>query len=172
MGIGDWGLGIGDWQIENNGNKISNLSRETETLTLTWDILFTLFDNVIIIKANNYNELHFRNGFIRCQDVKSPDYDRILAHSYYELYIKKNKNGKEIVRFKDETNFIKFEQNSEKLEKNKNDKKNNEKSKKEKIERLAKDKNKKNKNAIQETQLVKIEKYLDKENVINISRKI
>ena len=120
-------------QIENNGNKISNLSRETETLTLTWDILFTLFDNVIIIKANNYNELHFRNGFIRCQDVKSPDYDRILAHSYYELYIKKNKNGKEIVRFKDETNFIKFEQNSEKLEKNKNDKKNNEKSKKENV---------------------------------------
>ena len=40
----------------------------------------------------------------------------------------------------------------------------------EKIEGLAKDKNKKNKNAIQETQLVKIDKYLDKEDTINIKK--
>ena len=40
----------------------------------------------------------------------------------------------------------------------------------EKIEGLAKDKNKKNKNAIQETQLVKIDKYLTKEDTINIKK--
>ena len=40
----------------------------------------------------------------------------------------------------------------------------------EKIEGLAKDKNKKNKNAIQETQLVKIDKYLAKEDTINIKK--
>ena len=90
---------------DNNGlaNNIKNhLPRETETLTLTWDMLFVLFDNVIIIKSNNYNELHFRNGFVRCQDVKSPDYDRILAHTYYELYIKKYKTDREAIRFKEE----------------------------------------------------------------------
>ena len=86
----------------NSSNKIANITKETETLTLTWDILFTIFDNVILIKSNNYDELHFRNGFIRCQDVKSPDYDRVLAHSYYELYIKKSKNEREIVRNKEE----------------------------------------------------------------------
>ena len=93
-------------QTDNNGImnniKTHNLPRETETLTLTWDMLFVIFDNVIIIKGNNYNELHFRNGFIRCQDVKSPDYDRILAHTYYELDIKKYKPEREMVRFKDD----------------------------------------------------------------------
>ena len=115
---------INNIQIENQVNKISNSSRETETLTLTWDILFTLFDNVILIKSNNYEELHFRNGFIRCQDIKSPDYDRILAHTYYELHIKKNKSEKEYVRFKEEINSKQSEQESEKIEKNKNDKNN------------------------------------------------
>ena len=92
-------------QNDNNGmiNTIKNHSqRETDTLTLTWDMLFALFDNVIIIKVNNYKELHFRNGFVRCQDVKSPDYDRILAHTYYELHIKKYKTDREAVRFKEE----------------------------------------------------------------------
>ena len=93
-------------QTDNNGImnniKTHNLSRETETLTLTWDMLFVIFDNVIIIKGNNYNELHFRNGFVRCQDIKSPDYDRILAHTYYELNIKKYKPEREMVRFKDD----------------------------------------------------------------------
>ena len=40
----------------------------------------------------------------------------------------------------------------------------------EKIEKLAKDKKKENKNAIQETQLVKINTFLDKEDVINIKK--
>lgn len=62
--------------------KNHNLQRETETLTFSWDILFTIFDNVIIIKANNYSEMHFRNGFVRCQDIQSTDYDHILAHIY------------------------------------------------------------------------------------------
>ena len=96
--------------IQNDNNvmnnvKNHNLPRETETLTLPWDMLFTLFDNVIIIKGNNYNELHFRNGFIRCQDVKSPDYDRILAHTYYELNIKKFRPDRELVRFKEDKKF-------------------------------------------------------------------
>ena len=106
----------------NSSNKIANITKETETLTLTWDILFTIFDNVILIKSNNYDELHFRNGFIRCQDIKSPDYDRILAHSYYELSIKKNKKDNDLVRFKDKDENKK-EQINEKEEKNKNDKK-------------------------------------------------
>ena len=93
-------------QNDNNGimNNIKNhnLPRETETLTIHWDILFTIFDNVIIIKCNNYNELHFRNGFVRCQDVKSPDYDRILAHTYYELHIKKFKSDREMIKFKED----------------------------------------------------------------------
>ena len=107
--------------FNNSSNKVASLTKETETLTLTWDILFTIFDNVILIKSDNYNELHFRNGFVRCQDIKSPDYDRILAHSYYELSIKRNKKDNELVRFKEEN---KKEQSSEKDEKNKNDKKN------------------------------------------------
>ena len=106
---------------ENPGNKNSNSSRETETLTLPWEIVLTLFDNIIIVKANNYDEIHFRNGFIRCQDVKSPDYDRILAHTYYELHIKKNKKEKEIIRYKEDNNYNRLEQISEKNEKNKND---------------------------------------------------
>ena len=106
-------------QNESGGNKDINLSKETDTLTFSWDMLFTLFDNVILIKANNTSELHFRNGFIRCQDVKSPDYDRILAHSYYELYIKKSKNEKEVVRFKEDNNIIKPENEKNNEEKNK-----------------------------------------------------
>ena len=95
-----------------NGNiKNHNLFRETETLTFTWDMLFTLFDNIIIIKSDNYNEIHFRNGFVRCQDVKSPDYDRILAHTYYELNIKKFKSEREMVRFKEEAKEKKNEPN-------------------------------------------------------------
>ena len=93
-------------QNDNNGllNNIKNhnLPRETETLTLTWDMLFVIFDNVIIIKGNNYNELHFRNGFVRCQDVKSPDYDRILAHTFYELHIKKFRNDRDFDKLKDD----------------------------------------------------------------------
>ena len=125
------------FQDENNNNhnenlstKEINLSKETDTLTFSWDVLFTLFDNVILIKANNTNEIHFRNGFIRCQDVKSPDYDRILAHSYYELYIKKSKNEKEIVRFKEDNNNIIKPEN----EKNNEDKNKNLNSKKESFE--------------------------------------
>ena len=45
--------------FNNSSNKVANLTKETETLTLTWDILFTIFDNVILIKSDNYNELHF-----------------------------------------------------------------------------------------------------------------
>ena len=114
-------------QNESNINKAMNVSRETDTLTFSWDMLFTLFDNVILIKANNSNELHFRNGFIRCQDVKSPDYDRILAHSYYELYIKKHKNEKEIVRFKEESSNKKSEMDkiNEEKSKKENEKKEN-----------------------------------------------
>ena len=82
--------------------KNHNLQRETETLTFSWDILFTIFDNVIIIKANNYSETHFRNGFVRCQDVQSPDYDRILAHTYYELNIKKFRPDRENMKFKED----------------------------------------------------------------------
>ena len=65
-------------------------NKENDSLVLTWDILLVIFDNIIIIKSQNYKELHFRNGFIRCQDVLSPDYDRILANAYYELTITKN----------------------------------------------------------------------------------
>ena len=82
--------------------KNHNLQRETETLTFSWDILFTIFDNAIIIKANNYSEMHFRNGFVRCQDVQSPDYDRILAHTYYELNIKKFRPDRENMKFKED----------------------------------------------------------------------
>ena len=120
-------------QYDLNSNKTQNTSKETETLTLPWDILFTLFDNVILIKVNDYDELHFRNGFVRCQDVKSPDYDRILAHSYYELKIEKYKAEKEIVRFKEDINDKKSEKENEELEKNKNDKKENIKKEKKRI---------------------------------------
>ena len=79
-----------------------NLQREIDTLTFSWDILFTIFDNAIIIKANNYSEMHFRNGFVRCQDVQSPDYDHILAHTYYELNIKKLRPDRENMKFKED----------------------------------------------------------------------
>ena len=85
-----------------NNIKNHNLPKESETLTLPWDIIFTIFDNVMIIKGDNYNELHFRNGFVRCQDVKSPDYDRILAHTYYELHIKKFRQERDIDKPKDD----------------------------------------------------------------------
>jgi hypothetical protein len=111
-------------QNDNNGNNINvknhNLFRETETLTLTWDMMFALFDNVIIIKGNNYNEIHFRNGFVRCQDVKSPDYDRVLAHTYYELNIKKFKSEREMVRFKEDIKDI-----EKKIDNNSNNSNNN-----------------------------------------------
>lgn len=111
-------------QNDNSGNNINgknhNLFRETETLTLPWDMMLTLFDNVIIIKGNNYNELHFRNGFVRCQDVKSPDYDRVLAHTYYELNIKKFKSEREMVRFKEDIKDI-----EKKIDNNSNNSNNN-----------------------------------------------
>ena len=124
-------------QNELNGNKTLNTSKETETLTLPWDILFTLFDNVILIKANDYDEIHFRNGFIRCQDVKSPDYDRVLAHSYYELCIEKYKKEKETVIFKEDINNKKSDKENEELEKNKNDKNNNKENIKKEIIRIS-----------------------------------
>ena len=64
--------------------------KETDSLSISWDIILTLFDNVIIVKANKYDELHFRNAFVRCQDYEHPEQDRILAHTYYELTIKKS----------------------------------------------------------------------------------
>ncbi len=53
---------------------------------------FLYFFDCIIIVKQKYKKLHFRNGFIRCQDYESTDYDRILAYSYYELKIKNLKN--------------------------------------------------------------------------------
>ena len=76
-------------------------NKETDTLLIQWDIILTLFDNIIIIKANRYDELHFRNAFVRCQDFEHPDQDRILAHTYYEVTIKKT----------DKANNIKIKQN-------------------------------------------------------------
>ena len=64
-------------------------NKETDSLSIPWDIILTLFDNIIIVKAIKYDELHFRNAFVRCQDFEHPDEDRILAHTYYELTIKK-----------------------------------------------------------------------------------
>ena len=75
-----------------NENK-ENLNKETDSLTILWDIILTIFDNVIIIKANKYEEIHFRNAFVRCQDIEFPDHDRILAHTYYELKIRKSGKG-------------------------------------------------------------------------------
>ena len=63
-------------------------NKETDSLSILWDIILTLFDNIIIVKANKYDELHFRNAFVRCQDLEHPEQDRILAHTYYELTIK------------------------------------------------------------------------------------
>jgi hypothetical protein len=92
----------------------------SDTLEFSWDLILEFFDCIIIVKSKNYQELHFRNGFIRCQDVKSPDYDRILAHSYYELCIKKYKNEKEVVRFKeDDINIMEQENEKNNEEKNK-----------------------------------------------------
>ena len=83
--------------------KLTDLMKEkwellSDTLEFSWDLILDIFDCIIIVKSKNYQELHFRNGFIRCQDYESPDYDRILAYSYYELKIKnlKNKEDSEI----------------------------------------------------------------------------
>lgn len=65
-------------------------NKETDSLAVLWDIILTLFDNIIIVKANKYDELHFRNAFVRCQDIEHPEQDRILAHTYYELTVKKS----------------------------------------------------------------------------------
>ena len=65
-------------------------NKELDSLIISWDIILTIFDNVIIVKANKYDELHFRNAFVRCQDLEHPEQDRILAHTYYELTIKKS----------------------------------------------------------------------------------
>ena len=65
-------------------------NKETDSLSIPWDIILTLFDNIIIVKAIKYDELHFRNAFVRCQDFEHPEEDRILAHTYYELTIKKS----------------------------------------------------------------------------------
>ena len=72
-----------------NDNK-ENLNKETDSLAILWDVVLTIFDNVIIIRANKYEEIHFRNAFVRCQDIEFPDHDRVLAHTYYELKIRKS----------------------------------------------------------------------------------
>ena len=72
-----------------NENK-ENHYKETDSMAILWDVALTIFDNIIIIKANKYEELHFRNAFVRCQDSEIPDNDRILAHTYYELKIRKS----------------------------------------------------------------------------------
>ena len=67
-----------------------NQNKETDSMAILWDVVLTIFDNVIIVKANKYEEIHFRNAFVRCQDLEFPDHDRILAHTYYELKIRKS----------------------------------------------------------------------------------
>ena len=67
-----------------------NQNKETDSMAVLWDVILTIFDNVIIVKANKYEEIHFRNAFVRCQDLEFPDHDRILAHTYYELKIRKS----------------------------------------------------------------------------------
>ena len=75
---------------ENEEKEKTKENKETDSLCISWDIILTLFDNIIIVKANKYDELHFRNAFVRCQDIEHQDLDRILAHTYYEITIKKN----------------------------------------------------------------------------------
>jgi hypothetical protein len=41
-----------------NENK-ENLNKETDCLVILWDIVLTIFDNIIIVKANKYEEIHF-----------------------------------------------------------------------------------------------------------------
>ena len=79
-------------------------NKELDSLIISWDIILTLFDNIIIVKSNKYDELHFRNAFVRCQDLEHPEHERILAHSYYELTIKKS----------DKVNNIKINEGSNK----------------------------------------------------------
>ena len=82
-------------------------NKEIDSLSIQWDIILTLFDNIIIVKANKYDELHFRNAFVRCQDFEHPEQDRILAHTYYKtgktnnIKIKQNETG-----LKDESESI------------------------------------------------------------------
>ena len=77
---------------------INSNSNNIDLLELSWSAFKTLFDSIIIIKTEITHEIHFRNGFIRCLDIESPDYDRILAHTYYELNIsKKGRSTKEPV---------------------------------------------------------------------------
>ena len=75
-----------------NENK-ENQNKETDSMAILWDVVLTIFDNIIIIKANKFEEVHFRNAFVRCQDIEFPDHDRILAHTYYELKIRKSGKG-------------------------------------------------------------------------------
>ena len=81
-----------------NENIKEKWENSLDSLEFPWEIILEIFNNILIVKSNNYQELHFRNGFIRCQDYESPDYDRILAHSYYELKIRniRNKEDSEI----------------------------------------------------------------------------
>ena len=88
---------------EKDGKEKEN--KETDSLAILWDIILTLFDNIIIVKANKYDELHFRNAFVRCQDVEHPEQDRILAHTYYELTIKKQSKVSNIKIVSNETSI-------------------------------------------------------------------
>ena len=92
-----------------NSEKEKN-PKEIDTLFIEWDIMLTLFDNIIIVKANKYDELHFRNAFIRCQDIDRPDQERILAHTYYELNIKKSQ--KNVIKIKSNEGSLKDESES------------------------------------------------------------
>ena len=70
-------------------NLLHNIeSKSNETLAIPWNVILNIFDNIIIIKVDNYQYLNFRNCFVRCNDYESPDYDKILATHYYELTIK------------------------------------------------------------------------------------
>ena len=77
---------------------INSNSNSIDLLELSWSAFKTLFDSIIIVKTEITHEIHFRNGFVRCLDIDSPDYDRILAHTYYELNItQKGRSTKEPV---------------------------------------------------------------------------
>ena len=76
-----------------NVDKENQINKETDSMAVLWDVILTIFDNIIIVKANKYEEIHFRNAFVRCQDIEFPDHDRILAHTYYELKIRKSGKG-------------------------------------------------------------------------------
>ena len=70
-------------------NLLHNIeSKSNETLSISWDVILNIFDNIIIVKVDDYQYLNFRNCFVRCNDYDSPDYDKFLATHYYELTIK------------------------------------------------------------------------------------